>query len=59
MLNLCPICCNQILGELCSFHARNTVEYTWAKSNKIWNDILMRGAPFPKRIEIGLEDLTT
>ena len=58
MPNTCPICLNSIVGEICGFHTTKTVKSSWAKSNRIWNDVLMRGVPFPKRVKIGLEDLT-
>ena len=57
-MNICPICRNEIVGEICGFHALNAEFVTWATGNKIWCDFVHRGVPFPKRIEKGLEDLT-
>ena len=57
--NTCPICRSEILGEICGFHALNTVAPTWPVANKIWCGIIHRGDPWPKRVEKGLEDLTT
>ena len=54
MLNVCPICLNEILGEICGFHTTNTVEKNWHISNRIWNNMIMRGIT-PRRIEIGCE----
>ena len=58
MLNQCPVCLNMILGELCDYHSTTSEAITWSRGNRIWCDILHRGAPFPKRIEKGLLDLT-
>jgi len=58
MPNICPICRNIIKGEICGFHTKHSVKSQWARTNKILNDFLMRGVPLPKRVEIGLEDLT-
>jgi len=59
MPNTCPICRNEIAGEICGYHTQSSQEALWHVSNRIWCDILHRGAPFPKRVEIGLKDLTT
>jgi len=54
-LNTCPICRNEIVGELCGFHTRGSEVATWAQGNKIWCDIIHRQV-FPKqRIEKGVE----
>lgn len=57
MANICPICRNIIVGEICGYHTRHSVESGWARTNKIWNDFLMRGVPLPNRVEKGLEKL--
>lgn len=54
-MNTCPICLNEIVGEICGFHSRNSEVATWATFNKIMNDLLMRGIE-PPRIEKGLEE---
>ena len=56
--SICPICRNEIIGELCGYHTQSNQEAQWHITNKIWCGIIHRGEPFPKRVEIGLEDLT-
>jgi len=54
----CPICMNNIVGEICGFHATNSEVATWSQGNRILCGIIHRGDPWPKRVEVGLEDLT-
>ena len=45
----CPICRNEILGEICGFHTQDADHKVESQKSKTINDWLMRGV-MPKRL---------
>ena len=49
MPNQCPICLNEVVGEICGFHTQDADHKVESRKSKIINDFLMRGK-VPKRL---------